>query len=84
MHSGKQRQGPGCPQSWHCRLVLEIWNVTAVKGKEPEPVCKVVWYQLNIIGLTATQSAGCGTIVGFSSFQELPRVRDAEQVPRSM
>lgn len=39
-------------------------------GKEPEPVCKVEWYQLDIIGLTSMQTAGCGTIVGFSPFQE--------------
>lgn len=35
---GRQRQGPGLPDPWHCGLVLGTWNVISLVGQEPELV----------------------------------------------
>ena len=52
---GRQRRGPGPADPRHCRLVLEMWNVTSLAGMEPELVREVERYQLDIVGLTSTQ-----------------------------
>ena len=35
-----------------------MWNVTSLAGKEPELVCEVEQYQLDMDGLTSTHSVG--------------------------
>ncbi len=47
-------QGSRHADSWHRRLILGMWNVTSLAGKEPELV-------LDIVGLTSTHSTGSGT-----------------------
>lgn len=44
---GRQRQQPGCSDSWHHRLVLGMWNVTPLAGKEPQLVWEV---ELDLVG----------------------------------
>jgi len=64
---GRQRQGPGRADPRHRRLVLGTWNVTSLVGKEPEPELvreverEVERYQLDMVGLTSTNSTGSGT-----------------------
>jgi len=55
---GRLRRGPGRADPRHCKLAIGIWNVTSLK--EPELVCEVKRYQLDIIGLTSTHSVGSG------------------------
>ena len=45
------------------KLALGSWNVTSLKGKEPELVREVEKFRLDIIGLTSTHSKGFGTIL---------------------
>ena len=52
----RQWTGPG-----QQRLSLGTWNVTNLAGKEPEMVQEVGRYQLNLVGLTSTQSVSSGT-----------------------
>jgi len=52
---GRQRRGLGPADPQCCKLALATWNVTSLVGKEPEWVCEVERYQLDIVGLTSTQ-----------------------------
>ncbi|XP_061626893.1 uncharacterized protein si:dkey-27h10.2 isoform X2 [Phyllopteryx taeniolatus] len=56
-----RRQGP-----WRCdprlqKLALGTWNVTSLAGKEPELVCEVENFRLDIVGFASTHSLGSGT-----------------------
>uniref|UniRef100_A0A669BVU6 Endonuclease/exonuclease/phosphatase domain-containing protein n=1 Tax=Oreochromis niloticus TaxID=8128 RepID=A0A669BVU6_ORENI len=42
------------------RLAIGTWNVTSLVGKEPEIVCEVQRYWLDIVGLTSTHVLGSG------------------------
>ena len=53
-----RRTGPG-----QQRLTLGTWNLTTLMGKEPELVCEMERYQLDLVGLTSTHSKGSGTKV---------------------
>ncbi|XDV44745.1 hypothetical protein PO909_012985 [Leuciscus waleckii] len=37
------------------------WNVTSLAGKEPEIVCEVERYRIEIVGITSTHGLGSGT-----------------------
>ncbi len=50
--------GPGHADTQHHRLVLGMWNITSLAGKEPELVQEVEQYQLDIVSLTSTHSTG--------------------------
>ncbi|TWW62301.1 hypothetical protein D4764_04G0009480 [Takifugu flavidus] len=43
------------------KLALVKWNVTSLMGKEPELVCDVEKFQLDLVGLTSTHSKGSET-----------------------
>ena len=43
------------------KLALGMWNVTSLLEKEPELVCEVEQFQLNIVRLTSTHGLGSGT-----------------------
>nr|XP_054590348.1 uncharacterized protein LOC129154585 [Nothobranchius furzeri] len=43
------------------KLALGTWNVTSLVGKEPELVCEVERFRLDIVGLTSTHGSGSGT-----------------------
>uniref|UniRef100_A0A8C4RHA8 Centrosomal protein of 162 kDa n=1 Tax=Erpetoichthys calabaricus TaxID=27687 RepID=A0A8C4RHA8_ERPCA len=43
------------------KLALGTWNVTSLKGKEPELVREVERFRLDIVGLTSTHSLDSGT-----------------------
>jgi len=58
---GRERRGPGLADPQHRRLVLGMWNVTSLAGKELELVREVEQYQLYMVGLTSTHSTGSGT-----------------------
>lgn len=47
--------------SWHHRLVLGMWNITSLVGKEPELVLEVKRYKLDIVVLISTNSTGSGS-----------------------
>ena len=51
---------------WHVdpqwtRLATGTWNIISLVGKEPELVCEVERYLLDVVGLTSTRSVGSGT-----------------------
>lgn len=54
MPGGRLRQETGLADSWQCRLVLGMWNVTSLAGKEQELEQEVEQYQLDIAGLMST------------------------------
>ena len=58
---GRQKRGPGRVDPRHRRLVLGMWNVTSLAGKEPELVRELERYQLDMVGLTSTHATGSGT-----------------------
>lgn len=49
------------PQACCLLVVLEMWNITSLVGKESELLFDVEHYQLDIAGLTYTHSTGSGT-----------------------
>ena len=55
---GSQKCGP-----WRAdpRLTTGTWTVTSLVGKEPELLCEVERYRLDIVGFTSTCSMGSGT-----------------------
>ena len=79
---GRLRRGPGRADPRHCKLAIGIWNVTSLK--EPELVCEVKRYQLNIVGsaphtaLTLEPNSWRGA--GLSHTLELPMERGVGQV----
>ncbi|TWW66954.1 hypothetical protein D4764_20G0009860 [Takifugu flavidus] len=56
-----RRQGPWRSDPRLHKLALGTWNVTSLVGKEPELVCEVEKFRLDIVGLTSTHSKGSGT-----------------------
>ena len=58
---GGQRRGPWRSDPRLQKLALGTWNVTSLAGKEPELVCEVEKFRLDIVGLTSTHSLGSGT-----------------------
>ena len=54
-------RGPQWPNPWTVTLAMGTWNVTSLRGKEPELVREVERYWLEIVGLTSTHSLGSGT-----------------------
>ncbi|TWW62565.1 hypothetical protein D4764_04G0012120 [Takifugu flavidus] len=74
-HSPKRQQGTPFPWAHHLgrrqgpwrsdprlhKLALGTWNVTSLVGKEPELVCEVEKFRLDIVGLTSTHNKGSGT-----------------------
>ncbi|KAK3525108.1 hypothetical protein QTP86_016265 [Hemibagrus guttatus] len=54
-------RGPRRPKPWTKNLAFGIWNVTSLRGKEPELVREVERYWLEIVGLASTHSLGSGT-----------------------
>lgn len=57
---GGQERRPWRTEPRQPRLATGTWNVTMV-GKEPEVVCEVERYRLDIVGLTSTHGLGSGT-----------------------
>ena len=57
---GSQRCGPWDADPWLNKHATGTWNVTSQEGKEPELVCEVEKYGLNIVRLTSTHSMGSG------------------------
>ena len=62
MCCGWQARSEASANSWHHKLVLGRWNVISPAGKEPEPVCEVAQYQLDIVVVTSTHIVGSRTI----------------------
>ena len=60
---GGRMRGPWRSDPRLQKLALGTWNVTSLAGKEPELVCEVERFQLDIVGLTSTHSLGSGTSI---------------------
>ncbi|KAJ8014446.1 hypothetical protein DPEC_G00040310 [Dallia pectoralis] len=60
---GSECVGPRRIRPGRQKLALGTWNVTSLWGKEPELVCEVERYQLDLVGLTSTHSLGFGTLL---------------------
>ena len=58
---GSRRRGPRQPDPWTRKLALGTWNVPLLAGKEPEIVCEVDRFRLEIVGITSTHGLGSGT-----------------------
>nr|XP_054590952.1 uncharacterized protein LOC129154772 [Nothobranchius furzeri] len=58
---GSRGRGPWRSDPWLQKLALGTWNVTSLEGKEPELVCEVERFRLDIVGLTSTHGSGSGT-----------------------
>ncbi|TWW65341.1 hypothetical protein D4764_21G0002410 [Takifugu flavidus] len=56
-----RRQGPWQSDPRLHKLALGTWNVTSLVGNEPELVCEVEKFRLDIVGLTSMHSKGSGT-----------------------
>uniref|UniRef100_A0A8C6PXI1 Endonuclease/exonuclease/phosphatase domain-containing protein n=1 Tax=Nothobranchius furzeri TaxID=105023 RepID=A0A8C6PXI1_NOTFU len=58
---GSPGRGPWRSDPRLQKLALGTWNVTSLVGKEPELVCEVERFRLDIVGLTSTHGSGSGT-----------------------
>uniref|UniRef100_A0A8C6KS93 Endonuclease/exonuclease/phosphatase domain-containing protein n=1 Tax=Nothobranchius furzeri TaxID=105023 RepID=A0A8C6KS93_NOTFU len=58
---GSRGRGPWRSDPRLQKLALGTWNVTSLVGKEPELVCEVERFRLDIVGLTSTHGSGSGT-----------------------
>uniref|UniRef100_A0A8C6LI15 Endonuclease/exonuclease/phosphatase domain-containing protein n=1 Tax=Nothobranchius furzeri TaxID=105023 RepID=A0A8C6LI15_NOTFU len=58
---GSRGRGPWESDPQLQKLALGTWNVAFLVGKEPELVCEVERFRLDIVGLTSTQGSGSGT-----------------------
>ena len=58
---GGRRRGPWRSDPRLQKLALGTWNVASLVGKEPELVCEVEKFRLDIVGLTSMHSKGSGT-----------------------
>ena len=58
-------EGQGSRQTRHGgqKLALGTWNVTSLRGKEPELMREVERYQLDLVGLTSTHSLSSGAVL---------------------
>ncbi|KAK3523553.1 hypothetical protein QTP70_002456 [Hemibagrus guttatus] len=68
-------RGPRRPKPCTKNLAFGTWNVTSLRGKEPELVREVEWYWLEIVGLASTHSLGSGTQLlerGWTLFSGVP------------
>ena len=53
---GRRGQGSRQTRPERQKLALGAWNITSLWGKEPELVKEVERYQVDLVGLTSTQS----------------------------
>ena len=51
----------GCLVSWAVGKGGRTWKIPSLAEKEPELVCEVERYQLDIVGLTSTHSVSSAT-----------------------
>ena len=58
---GSQRRGPWRADPRLTQLATGTWTITSLVGEEPELVCEVERYRLDMVGLTSTHSMGSGT-----------------------
>uniref|UniRef100_A0A8C6LNK6 Endonuclease/exonuclease/phosphatase domain-containing protein n=1 Tax=Nothobranchius furzeri TaxID=105023 RepID=A0A8C6LNK6_NOTFU len=58
---GKRGQGPWRSDPRLQKLALGTWNVTSLVGKEPELLCEVERFRLDIVRLTSMHGSGSGT-----------------------
>uniref|UniRef100_A0A8C5FFM2 Endonuclease/exonuclease/phosphatase domain-containing protein n=1 Tax=Gadus morhua TaxID=8049 RepID=A0A8C5FFM2_GADMO len=60
---GSEGQGSRRTRPGRQKLALGTWNVTSLRGKEPELVREVERYQLDLVGLTSMHSLSSGTVL---------------------